>query len=78
MVSAFDRLQGNLGQAWCYLLNATVSPDPDFDTPAAVFRAVAAAMPTESEPRAGQVALGQQRRAEADAAGPGRPGRRGA
>ena len=66
MVSAFDRLQGNLGQAWCYLLNATVSPDPDFDTPAAVFRAVASAMPTESEPRVG---LGATLLAQGDLAG---------
>ena len=66
MVSGFDRLQGNLGQAWCYLLNATVSPDPDFETPAAVFEAVAQAMPSESEPRVG---LGATLLAQGDLAG---------
>lgn len=66
MVSGFDRLQGNLGQAWCYLLSAAISPDPDFETPEAVFKAVAQAMPNESEPRVG---LGATLLAQGDLAG---------
>ena len=53
MVSANERIDGNLGQAWCYLLNAMISPDPEFETAISIFRAVVAAIPMSSEARTG-------------------------
>lgn len=53
MVSALERVDGNLGQAWCYLLNAMVSPAPDYDTPIATFRAVLEAVPHSAEAHTG-------------------------
>ncbi len=53
MVSAMERVDGNLGQAWCYLLTAMISPAPEFNTAISTFRAVIQAVPQSSEAHTG-------------------------
>ena len=44
-VDAFDRLQANLGQGWCYLFLADLPPEYDLDFPLQVFKETARIFP---------------------------------
>lgn len=45
MVSLDDRLQANIGQGWCYLFLAELSPEHDLDAPLLVFEQTLKAFP---------------------------------
>lgn len=48
MVSVDDRLQANLGQAWCLLFAGQLPPEYDLDTPLQIFQQVAAGFPNDT------------------------------